>query len=211
MSADADPHYQKLYGRVTDVCSNRRGQPNLSAMKEPHPGRNPSLIRFASPSGKYAFSSQNLQVRYLIFYITCGYRSDIGPQVPWAIMKLLPYPRSSKLSLLGLMAKIKCSICSYQFNIWYAGHSPAHILIWFLAFGQGSEACLTLTTGCLGIALQPSAAHYLTNENHEAFNHSYCDIGRYGDIPIFRSSENSDMILTWNLKGLKLIRNYICF
>ena len=42
MSADADPHYQKLYGRVTDVCSNRRGQPNLSAMKEPRPGRNPS-------------------------------------------------------------------------------------------------------------------------------------------------------------------------
>ena len=33
VSADADPHYQKLYGRVTDVCSNRRGQPNQSAMK----------------------------------------------------------------------------------------------------------------------------------------------------------------------------------
>ena len=69
-------------------------------------------------------------------------------------------PERENLSLLGLMAKIKCSICSYQFNIWYAGHRPAHILIWFLAFGQGSEACLTLTTGCLGIALQPSAAHY---------------------------------------------------
>ena len=55
VSADADPHYQKLYGRVTDVCSNRRGQPSPSAMKEPRPGRNPSLIRFASPSGKYAF------------------------------------------------------------------------------------------------------------------------------------------------------------
>ena len=55
MSADADPHYQKLYGRVTDVCSNRRGQPSLSAMKEPRPGRNPSVIRFASPSGKYEF------------------------------------------------------------------------------------------------------------------------------------------------------------
>ena len=41
MSADADPHYQKLYGRVTDVCSNRRGQPSPSAMKEPRPGRNP--------------------------------------------------------------------------------------------------------------------------------------------------------------------------
>ena len=59
------------------------------------------------------------------------------------------------------MAKIKCSICSYQFNIWYAGHSPAQILIWFLAFGQGSEVYLTLTTGCLGIALQLSAAHKL--------------------------------------------------
>ena len=72
--------------------------------------------------------------------------------------------RPRKLSLLGLMAKIKCSICSYQFNIWYAGHRPAHILIWFLAFGQGSEACFTLTTGCLGMALQPSAAHYLTKK-----------------------------------------------
>jgi len=61
------------------------------------------------------------------------------------------------------MAKIKCSICSYQFNIWYAGHSPAHILIWFLAFGQGSEVYLTLTTGCLGVALQSSAAHSHTN------------------------------------------------
>ena len=27
VSADADPHYQKLYGRVTDVCSNRKSQP----------------------------------------------------------------------------------------------------------------------------------------------------------------------------------------
>ena len=53
VSANADPHYQKLYGRVTGVCSNRRGQLNLSAMKEPRPGRNPFLIRFTSPSGKY--------------------------------------------------------------------------------------------------------------------------------------------------------------
>ena len=64
-----------------------------------------------------------------------------------------------KLSLLGLMAKIKCSICSYQFNIWYVAHWVTHILIWFLALGQGSEVYFTLTTGCLGVALQPSAAH----------------------------------------------------
>ena len=60
MSANADPHYQKLYGRVTDVCSNRRGQPNLCAMIEPRPGRNPYLIRFAPPSGKYALNSDFL-------------------------------------------------------------------------------------------------------------------------------------------------------
>ncbi len=86
------------------------------------------------------------------------------PQVRWANKMGPPFPADCRLSLLGLMAKIKCSICSYQFNIWYAGHRPAHILIWFLAFGQGSEACLTLTTGCLGIALQPSAAHSYTKK-----------------------------------------------
>ena len=82
------------------------------------------------------------------------------PQVPWANMMGPPIFKFWNLSLLGLMAKIKCSICSYQFNIWYAGHSPAQILIWFLSLGLGSEVYLTLTTGCLGIALQPSAAHY---------------------------------------------------
>ena len=76
---------------------------------------------------------------------------------------------SAKLSLLGLMAKIKCSICSYQFNIWYAGQCSAHILIWFLAFGQGSEVYLTLTTGCLGVALQPSAAHPLYEQRNTYF------------------------------------------
>ena len=35
----------------------------------------------------------------------------------------------------------------------------AHILIWFLDLGQGTEVYLTLTTGCLGVALQSSAAH----------------------------------------------------
>ena len=49
VSADADPHYQKLYGRVTDVCSNRRGQPSPSAMKEPRPGRNPVYILIYIP------------------------------------------------------------------------------------------------------------------------------------------------------------------
>ena len=52
-SADAGPHYHKLYGRVTNTCSNRRGQPKRSAMRGPHSGRKPLVIDFTSPSGKY--------------------------------------------------------------------------------------------------------------------------------------------------------------
>ena len=72
VSADADPHYQKLYGRVTDVCSNRRGQPNQSAMKEPRPGRYPSMIRYAPPSGKYAFLGERWWLHSNTFDKTCG-------------------------------------------------------------------------------------------------------------------------------------------
>jgi hypothetical protein len=31
-------------------------------------------------------------------------------------------------TFLGLLAKIKCSICSYQFNVWYVGHWSTTIL-----------------------------------------------------------------------------------
>ena len=39
------------------------------------------------------------------------------------------YEKAIFVSLLGLLAKIKCSICSYQFNIWYGVHSAPCILI----------------------------------------------------------------------------------
>lgn len=79
-------------------------------------------------------------------HVHCG-PSRITKQIFW-------------LSLLGLLAKIKCSICSYQLNIWYAVHWAAHILNWFLELGCGKEACLVPATGCLGIALPPSTAHF---------------------------------------------------
>ena len=79
---------------------------------------------------------------------------------------VLVYNRSPiAVSLLGLLAKIKCSICSYQLNIWYAAHWVAHILNWFLELGCGKGACLVPATGCLGIALPPSTAHFL-REDH---------------------------------------------
>ena len=68
--------------------------------------------------------------------------------------------QSNGLSLLGLLAKIKCSICSYQLNIWYAPKG-AQILNWFLEMVRGSEACFTPGTGCPGIAVPPWMAHPL--------------------------------------------------
>ena len=124
----------------------------------------------------------------------------IGSGCPWIHFILGP----SNLSLLGLMAKIKCSICSYQFNIWYAGHSLAHILIWFLAFGQGSEACLTLTTGCLGIALQPSAAHFHTQWNPSSITSS--------NIPMFllRISITLTILLCLKFHGISYLKGRWC-
>ena len=53
-SANAGPHYQKLYARVTHIWGNRKGQPNRSAMKGPHLERTASLITVPPASGKYA-------------------------------------------------------------------------------------------------------------------------------------------------------------
>ena len=43
------------------------------------------------------------------------------------LLGLAPFVATSS-SLLGLLAKIMCSICSCQLNIWHAGHCPAPIL-----------------------------------------------------------------------------------
>ena len=72
-SAYAGPHYQKLYGRVTRVWSNRRGQPKRSAMQEPRPGRSPFVIRFTSPSGKYASILFYAYTNIVTICIGCGW------------------------------------------------------------------------------------------------------------------------------------------
>ena len=111
VSADADPHYQKLYGRVTDVCSNRRGQPNRCAMREPRPGRNPSVIRFASPSGKYAlpivYRSYRLQQvkEHLWFY---SFRYSVYGQ---------PSKNKANLSMHCLTCTTMCFSPAGQFSL----------------------------------------------------------------------------------------------
>ena len=52
-SANAGPHYQKLYARVTHIWGNRKGQPDRSAMKGPHLERTASLITVPPASGKF--------------------------------------------------------------------------------------------------------------------------------------------------------------
>ena len=42
--------------------------------------------------------------------------------VPGGAPVLAPGAALSKAYLLGLLAKIKCSICSYQLNLWYVAH-----------------------------------------------------------------------------------------
>ena len=49
----------------------------------------------------------------------------------------------------------KCSICSYQLNIWYATHRVASILNLFFAAGEVLEACSNFATGRPGIAVPP--------------------------------------------------------
>ena len=52
-SANAGPHYQKLYARVTHIWGNRKDQPDPSAMKGPRLERIASLITVPPASGKF--------------------------------------------------------------------------------------------------------------------------------------------------------------
>ena len=53
----------------------------------------------------------------------------------------------------------KCSICSYQLNIWYGPHWGPSILNWFLNLGEDAGACSDFSTGWPGLAVPPGTAH----------------------------------------------------
>ena len=53
----------------------------------------------------------------------------------------------------------KCSICSYQLNIWYDPHAGSTILNWFLDHGEVLGACSTFAADRPGIALPPGSVH----------------------------------------------------
>ena len=60
----------------------------------------------------------------------------------------------------------KCSICSYQLNIWYDPHWGSTILNWFLNQGEDTGACSDFPTGWPGIAVPPGSAHSPMGEIH---------------------------------------------
>ena len=61
-SANAVPHYQKYRTRVTRIWSNRRGQPQRSAMQGPHSGRTAFVITVSSVPGKYELCSSQTKL-----------------------------------------------------------------------------------------------------------------------------------------------------
>ena len=58
-SANAVPPTKKLRTRVTNICGDRRGQPNRSAMERPHSGPTALVIAVQSVPGKYDCGWQN--------------------------------------------------------------------------------------------------------------------------------------------------------
>ena len=54
----------------------------------------------------------------------------------------------------------KCSICSYQLNIWYVLYWRTSILNWFLDLGEVSGACSAFAMGWPGSAVPPGTAHF---------------------------------------------------
>ena len=69
-------------------------------------------------------------------------------------------------SFSAFWLRSKCSICSYQLNIWYAPYMGASILNRFLNLGEVSGACSAFATGWPGIAVPPRSAHSPLGENN---------------------------------------------
>ena len=64
----------------------------------------------------------------------------------------------------------KCSICSYQLNIWYSPHCGLRILNWFLPDRLKAWACSASVAGCYSIAL-PLYCSLFKNNNHLSIPH----------------------------------------
>ena len=106
---------------------------------------------------------------------------------------------TSHLSLLGLLAKIKCSICSYQLNLWYKEHVSFSRLTLFLCLG-----------GCCSLLYQtPSVAPVLQylrvprlqpfHENFNLFCPNSLESWVFGPYPLGLRFTHSELLNLWYL------------
>ena len=102
----------------------------------------------------------------------------------------------------------KCSICSYQFNIWYVLHRGTSILIWFLTLGKMFWACSNFATGWPGIAVPPGTAHLFPKKKMKP----KLSTKRGPIIPVvsFPSHHMQHYMLCWLVKWNILVSLEIC-
>ena len=100
-------------------------------------------------------------------------RPAVRSKLAHASSLLFLLQRSSVIASRLSRAKIKCSICSSQFNTWDAQHRWALVLIVCLNRGRRFKARFVAPTGCPGIAVLPGSAHthhrWVTFQNLSAF------------------------------------------
>ena len=90
---------------------------------------------------------------------TCLYSTLRTPLFTWWHIKLSARGQNGRYRFSAFWLRSKCSICSYQLNIWYVPHRGTSILNWFLALGGDTGACSGSSTGWPGIAVPPGSAH----------------------------------------------------
>ena len=80
-----------------------------------------------------------------------------------AVMRVIFCPSLTPHRFSAFWLRSKCSICSYQLNIWYEDHVSSSILIWFLPGETRSVACNAGFTSWPCIAVSQGSAHFPIN------------------------------------------------
>ena len=91
----------------------------------------------------------------------------IGTLWRWSLLEELLEYRFSAFWL-----RSKCSICSYQLNIWYEDYMSSSILNWFLKGDGLSGACSGSVASWPCIAVPQGSAHFPKNLSY--FKNSIC-------------------------------------
>ena len=112
----------------------------------------------------------------------------------------------------------KCSICSYQLNIWYVDHVSTSILIWFFQGEWLSEACFGSFTSWPGIAVPPGSAHFpIINPNnksnwHMKYKERAAQCGSLSSITQilceinFGDSRSAKTAVVWHIRAGKFMK-----